>query len=80
MTGHKTSDERTGGASFEQYARQWFLFGAALFALSIIVATGLWNRDPIVWILGIPGGVGSMALGVYLNRVGQRGGWARTEE
>jgi hypothetical protein len=56
MAGHRKRDERTGGASFEQYARRWFLIGAALFALSVIVAAGLWDRHPIhAWILGIPG-------------------------
>lgn len=80
MPGHRTYDERTGGASFEQYARRWVLIGAGLLALSIIVATGLWDRHPGVWILGIPAGVGCIAGGIYFHRVGKRGGWARSEE
>jgi hypothetical protein len=80
MEAHRKPDERTDAARFDRYARKWFLFGAALFALSVIVATGLWDRDPIGWILGIPAGVGCMGVGVYFHLVGKRGGWARTEE
>jgi hypothetical protein len=53
---------------------------AAPWPLSLIVALDVCDRRPLVWILDIPGGLAYMAFGVYLYRVGQRGGWARKKE
>jgi len=62
-----------------RYARERIIFGAVLVALSGVVGAGVWERSAWVWVLGLPGGVLSIMLGVYFHRVGKRGGWSLTE-
>jgi hypothetical protein len=80
MAAQRKPDEHGGAGVSYPYARRWVVAGAAMVVLSLIVATGLWNRSPVVWILGIPGGLGAMALGAYFHRVAQRGEWERSKE